>query len=62
MGKNYIPARDADFDRWFSFLYQYVSQKCAGSPPDPANKGYRVQIEDDGRKGNWGPMVQALIP
>jgi hypothetical protein len=34
MGKNYIPARDADFDHWFSFLYQYVSQKCAGGTPE----------------------------
>jgi hypothetical protein len=33
MKKDYIPSRDADFDRWISFLYQYVSQKCAGSPP-----------------------------
>jgi hypothetical protein len=33
MSKSYIPARDADFDRWFSFLYQYVSQKCAGQTP-----------------------------
>jgi hypothetical protein len=34
MSKDYIPARDADFDRWFSFLYQYVSKKCAGNPPE----------------------------
>jgi hypothetical protein len=30
---DYIPNKDADFDTWFSFMYQYVSQKCAGSPP-----------------------------
>jgi hypothetical protein len=34
MSKNYIPSRDADFDRWFSFLYQYVFRKCAGNPPE----------------------------
>jgi hypothetical protein len=34
MGKNYIPARGADFGRRFSFLYRYVSQKCAGQPPE----------------------------
>jgi hypothetical protein len=30
---DYIPDKDADFDTWFSFMYQYVSQKCAGQPP-----------------------------
>ncbi|MDR2739473.1 MAG: hypothetical protein LBB68_06550 [Treponema sp.] len=30
---DYIPDKDADFDTWFSFLYQYVSQKCAGPAP-----------------------------
>jgi hypothetical protein len=30
---DYIPGKDAVFDTWFSFMYQYVSQKCAGSPP-----------------------------
>ncbi|MDR2743545.1 MAG: hypothetical protein LBB98_15550 [Treponema sp.] len=33
MSKNYIPGADAAFDRWFSFMYQYVSQKCAGQQP-----------------------------
>jgi hypothetical protein len=31
---DYIPEKDADFDIWFSFMYQFVSQKCAGSPPE----------------------------
>jgi hypothetical protein len=30
---DYIPDKDSVFDTWFSFMYQYVSQKCAGSPP-----------------------------
>jgi hypothetical protein len=30
---DYIPHKDAEFDTWFSFMYRYVSQKCAGSPP-----------------------------
>jgi hypothetical protein len=30
---DYIPSKDADFDIWFSGMYQYVSQKCAGQPP-----------------------------
>jgi hypothetical protein len=34
MGKSYIPGGDGDFDRWFSYLYQYVSQKCAGQTPE----------------------------
>jgi hypothetical protein len=33
MAKSYIPAADAAFDRWFSFMYQYTSQKCAGQTP-----------------------------
>jgi hypothetical protein len=28
-----IPRKDANFDTWFCFMYQYVSPKCAGSPP-----------------------------
>jgi hypothetical protein len=31
--RDYIPSKDALFDTWFSFLYQYVSQKCAGQTP-----------------------------
>ena len=23
---------------------------------------FAVQVENDGKKGNWGPLVQALIP
>jgi hypothetical protein len=30
---DYIPEKDADFDTWFSFMYQYVSQRCAGQTP-----------------------------
>jgi hypothetical protein len=30
---DYIPGKDTDFDVWFSFMYQYVSQKCAEQPP-----------------------------
>jgi hypothetical protein len=30
---DYIPHNDADFDRWFKFLNQYVTQKCTGSTP-----------------------------
>jgi hypothetical protein len=26
---DYVPARDADFDKWFVFLVQYVTAKCA---------------------------------
>jgi hypothetical protein len=37
MGRNYIPSRDADFDRRFSFLYRYVSKKCAGTSPERAH-------------------------
>jgi hypothetical protein len=33
MASNYIPEKDAVFDTWFSFMYQYVSQKCAGQTP-----------------------------
>jgi hypothetical protein len=35
MRKDHIPFRDADFDRWFSFLYQYVS--LGHKPQDPAS-------------------------
>jgi hypothetical protein len=30
---DYIPRKDAVFDQWFSFICQYVSQKCAGQSP-----------------------------
>jgi hypothetical protein len=30
---DYIPHNDADFDRWFKFLNQYVTQKCTGATP-----------------------------
>ncbi|MDR2080155.1 MAG: hypothetical protein LBP74_10600 [Treponema sp.] len=33
MASDYLSKKDGDFDTWFSFMYQYVSQKCAGSPP-----------------------------
>ena len=33
MKGDYIPSRDADFDRWFKYLNQYVGQKCGGSTP-----------------------------
>ncbi|MDR2079804.1 MAG: hypothetical protein LBP74_08810, partial [Treponema sp.] len=33
MANDYVPHKDAVFDTWFSFLYQYVSRKCAGTPP-----------------------------
>ncbi|MDR2740215.1 MAG: hypothetical protein LBB68_10360, partial [Treponema sp.] len=33
MASDYIPRKDAAFDTWFSVMYQYVSQTCAGSPP-----------------------------
>jgi hypothetical protein len=33
MSTDYLNKKDADFDIWFSFMYQYVSQKCAGQPP-----------------------------
>ena len=33
MAKNYVPARDADFDGWFTFLNQYVTEKCGAEPP-----------------------------
>jgi hypothetical protein len=32
--KDYIPSNDAKFNAWFKFLLQYVTGKCAGSPPD----------------------------
>jgi hypothetical protein len=31
--RDYIPQGDADYDRFFKNLVQYVAQKCAGSPP-----------------------------
>jgi hypothetical protein len=33
MVHDYIPAKDADFDTWFGFLYRYVNTKCGGTPP-----------------------------
>jgi hypothetical protein len=33
MAKDYIPARDKDFNDWFKFLNQYVAQKSGGSTP-----------------------------
>jgi hypothetical protein len=40
-----------------------------GSPAGPANKGFRIKtayfaarIENEGKKGLWGPLTQALIP
>jgi hypothetical protein len=33
MAKDYIPARDKDFNDWFKFLNQYVAQKSGGSSP-----------------------------
>ncbi|MDR2738214.1 MAG: hypothetical protein LBB68_00040 [Treponema sp.] len=30
---DYIPKKDADFDTRLRFMYQYVSQKCAGTSP-----------------------------
>jgi hypothetical protein len=33
MATDYLNKKDADFDTWFSIMYQYVSQKCAGTPP-----------------------------
>jgi hypothetical protein len=31
---DYIPYKDGDFDAWFGFMFQYVSQKCAGVSPE----------------------------
>jgi hypothetical protein len=31
---DYIPARDAEFDRFFKFISQYVETKCSGSKPE----------------------------
>ncbi|MHB9292843.1 hypothetical protein Holit_01954 [Hollandina sp. SP2] len=33
MAKNYIPSRDRDFDAWFPFMNQYVTEKCSGAEP-----------------------------
>jgi hypothetical protein len=32
-GRNYIPSNDAEFDKWFKFLCQYVAQKTSGAQP-----------------------------
>jgi hypothetical protein len=33
MVKHYIPSRDRDFDEWFAFMNQYVTEKCSGAEP-----------------------------
>ncbi|MDR2149372.1 MAG: hypothetical protein LBO67_00820 [Spirochaetaceae bacterium] len=33
MGKDYLSLPDAEFDRFFKFMNQYVEDKCAGSAP-----------------------------
>jgi hypothetical protein len=34
MAKDYLSLSDADFDRFFAFMNQYVEGKCAGSTPE----------------------------
>jgi hypothetical protein len=34
MAKNYLPGPDADFNRWFKNLSQYIAVKCKGTTPE----------------------------
>jgi hypothetical protein len=33
-GRDYVPANDAVFDKWFKFMNQYVNGKCSGQSPE----------------------------
>jgi hypothetical protein len=32
--RDYIPSKDADFDKFFKFMNQYVAKKCTGQTPE----------------------------
>ncbi|MCL2232271.1 MAG: hypothetical protein FWB99_04250 [Treponema sp.] len=34
MGKDYIPAADAEFNNFFRHITRYVAEKCTGRPPE----------------------------
>lgn len=48
MGKDYLSLADAEFDRFFSFMNQYVDGKCDGAAPEWTHipQAARVKMKD----------------
>ncbi|MDR1374422.1 MAG: hypothetical protein LBJ24_05555 [Treponema sp.] len=48
---DYVPARDADFDKWFIFLVQYVNAKCLDSTWTHIPQAARTELT--GARNAW---------
>jgi hypothetical protein len=53
MSTDYIPAKDADFDRWFKYLNQYVALKCGGQTPEWTNIPAAARTEVQNAYADW---------
>jgi hypothetical protein len=61
MSKDFLSLPDAEFDRFFSFLVQYVTDKCAGTPPAWPHIPQAARTEVADAKTAWAVVFARVL-